>query len=125
MDAEQILVLAGTAAAIITTGLFFFGPRKRTAATAQTDGRQQIDLVVDGGYRPDRIVLRAGLPARINVLRTDRSPCSEQIVLGDFGVSRHLPTGKVVPIDLPPLRAGVYTFTCGMNMLRGQLEVQG
>lgn len=125
MDTQQILVLAGTALAAISTGFFFFGPRKRTAATQGADGRQQVDLIVDGGYRPDRIRLRVGQPVRINVLRTDRSPCSEQIVFGDFGISRKLPTGKIVSIDLPALSAGAYTFACGMNMLRGELQVDG
>lgn len=125
MDTQEILVLTGAVAAALATALVFFGPRRRTAATVQADGRQQVDLIVEGGYRPDRIVLRAGLPARINVLRADRSPCSERIVFGDLGVSRHLPTGRVVPIDLPALQAGTYAFACGMKMLRGELRVEG
>lgn len=125
MDTQQVLVLAGTALATLATGFFFFGPRKRTAATTRADGVQQVDLVVDGGYRPDRIALRAGQPVQINILRTDRSPCSEQIVFGDLGVSRHLPTGKVVSVELEAMPAGTYPFTCGMNMLHGELAVKG
>lgn len=121
LDPVEIAVVAGSALSAVGTALFFFGPRQRTRARTGAGGSQQVDLMVDGGYRPDRIVVRAGVPVKLNVLRTDRSACSEQLVLGGLGVSRSLPTGRVVSIDLPALTPGAYDFTCGMNMLRGRL----
>ncbi|WP_342377355.1 cupredoxin domain-containing protein [Myxococcus stipitatus] len=121
LDTTEVMVVASSLVAAAGTGLFFFGPRQRTRAKSEAGGTQQVDLMVDGGYRPDRIVVRAGMPVKLNVLRTDRSACSEQFVLGDLGVSRTLPTGRVVSIDLPALKEGAYDFTCGMNMLRGRL----
>jgi plastocyanin domain-containing protein len=121
LDPVEVGVVSGSVLSAVATVLFFFGPRKRTRARSQGGGTQEVDLMVDGGYRPDRIVVRAGQPVKLNVLRTDRSACSEQLVLGDLGVSRFLPTGRVVSIDLPALTPGAYDFTCGMNMLRGRL----
>jgi Cu+-exporting ATPase len=46
-------------------------------------------------------------------------------VFGDLGITRHLPTGKVVSVELEALPAGAYPFTCGMNMLHGELAVKG
>lgn len=120
MDNTELLVVAGSLAAAAGTTYFFFGPRKQTEAQL-IEGRQEIDLTVDGGYRPDRIAVKAGVPLRVNVLRADSSACAEVITFGDLGVSRSLPVGRVSAIDLPPLAAGEYEFTCGMNMLRGRL----
>ncbi|QDE97349.1 MULTISPECIES: cupredoxin domain-containing protein [Myxococcus] len=121
LDSIEVGVVSGSVLAAAATVLFFFGPRQRTRARSEVGGAQEVDLMVDGGYRPDRIVVRAGVPVKLNVLRTDRSACSEQIVLGDLGVSRTLPTGRVVTIELPALTPGAYDFTCGMSMLRGRL----
>jgi plastocyanin domain-containing protein len=123
MDTAELAVLAGSAVAMAGTALFFFGPRK-AADAARTGGVQEIDLAVDGGYRPDRIVAEAGVPLRLQVLRTDKSACTEQIAFRDLGILRDLPTGKVITLDLPALQPGAYEFTCGMNMVRGQLLVR-
>jgi plastocyanin domain-containing protein len=123
MDPTQIAVVSVAALVALFISLFFFGPRGRTRAAA-ADGLQTVELTVDNGYRPDRIVVKAAVPVRLQALRADRSPCSEQLVLPDLGITRHLPTGKVVTIDLPALRPGQYEFTCGMNMLRGRLMVE-
>lgn len=124
MDTQQLIALGGSIFAAAATGYFFFGPRSRTKAAVDHDGRQQIELKVDGGYSPDRIVLKAGQPSRIYARREDRSACSAQIVFSDLGISRGLPTGERVAIDLPALPAGRYPFTCGMSMLRGELQIE-
>ncbi len=123
MDTAELAVLSVSAVTMAATALFFFGPRK-AAGAARTGGVQEIDLTVNGGYAPDRIVAEAGVPLRLQVLRTDRSACTEQIAFRDLGLLRDLPTGKVVTLDLPALQPGTYEFTCGMNMLRGQLQVR-
>jgi len=123
MDTAEILVLLASAVAMAATAFFFFGPRK-AAGAARAGGVQEIDLTVHGGFAPDRIVAQAGVPLRLQVLRTDRSSCTAQIAFRDLGILRDLPTGRVVTVDLPALRPGNYAFTCGMNMLRGQLQVR-
>ena len=35
-----------------------------------------------------------------------------------------LPAFKTVPVEFTPDKPGEYTFTCGMNMLRGRLVVR-
>lgn len=124
MDPTEITVAATAALASLGTALFFFGPRCAAPAQLAPDGRQEIELLVEGGYRPDRVVLKAGQPARLTVLRTDHSACSEDLVLGDLGVTRRLPTGRPVVIDLPALPPGEHEFTCGMRMMRGRIRVE-
>ena len=38
-------------------------------------------------------------------------------------MSRPLPLDGVTNLELPPLEAGIYPFHCGMNMVRGVMEV--
>ena len=84
---------------------------------------RRIEVVVRGGYTPDRIEVRLGRPVRLTFLRQESNPCTEQVILGDFGISRTLPEGERVPVEFTPDKAGEFTFHCGMNMVRGKLVV--
>ena len=123
MDAAQIVVTAG---GIVVVGFilwFFFGPKATTTARDDATGVQEVEVVVRGGYTPDRIEVRQGRPVRLTFLRQESNPCTEQIILGDFGISRTLPEGERVPVEFTPDKAGEFTFHCGMNMVRGKLVV--
>lgn len=124
MDAAQIAVTAGGAAAVVFILWFFFGPRPATAARAAGAGPQEVEVIVRGGYTPDRIEVRQGRPVRLTFLRKESNPCTEQVVIGDFGISRTLPEGERVPIEFTPDKAGEFAFHCAMNMVRGTLVVQ-
>ncbi len=126
MDTTEIIVLA---AGILLVGLviwfFFLSERERTRAEADAAGVQRIKVTVKGGYTPDVIVLKRGVPAELAFYRDEVSSCSEELVFPDFGLSRRLPAFKTTPVRLTPERAGEFSFTCGMNMLRGKLVVEG
>jgi len=124
MDAIEIAVVAGGAALIIFVLWYFFGERERVAAKVRESGVQEIDVTVKGGYSPDVIVVKQGMPVRLNFRREETASCSEQVVFGDFHIARDLPAFKTTPVEFTPERAGEFTFTCGMNMLRGKLVVE-
>lgn len=124
MDAAQISVTVGGAGVIGFILWFFFGPRAATAAQSGVGGVQEVEVVVRGGYTPDRIEVTQGRPVRLTFLRQESNPCTEQLILGDFGLSRTLPEGERVPVEFTPDKAGVFTFHCGMNMVRGTLVVK-
>lgn len=124
MDAAQIAVTAGGAALIALILWFFFGARRATAARDGGTGVQEVEVVVRGGYTPDRIEVRQGRPVRVTFLRRESNPCTEQVILGDFGISRTLPEGERVPVEFTPDEPGEFTFHCSMNMVRGTLVVK-
>ena len=124
MDTAQIAVTVGGAALVGFILWFFFGPRRATAARDGGTGVQEVEVVVRGGYTPDRIEVRQGRPVRLTFHRQESNPCTEQVVFGDFGVSRTLPEGERVPIEFTPDKAGEFTFHCSMNMVRGTLVVK-
>jgi plastocyanin domain-containing protein len=70
------------------------------------------------------IVVKQGVPVKLNFYRDETASCSEDIVFGDFGIARHLPAFQTTAIELMPENAGEFTFTCGMNMMRGKLVVE-
>jgi plastocyanin domain-containing protein len=85
---------------------------------------QEVQVTVKGGYSPDVIVVKQGQPVRLDFYRDETSSCSEQIILGDFGIVRDVPAFKTTPVEITPQKAGVFAFTCGMNMLRGKIIVE-
>lgn len=115
-------------AALLTTAwivwYFWLSESRATRATATDGGVQETTIRVKGGYHPDRIEVRAGEPVRLKFLRQETAACSERVEFPDFGVSRDLPEGEEVIIELTP-EAGEYDFTCQMGMLRGTLVARG
>lgn len=94
------------------------------AARESEAGLQEITITVDGGYAPSRIKVKAGQPMRLAFHRIDPSSCVAQVIFPDFHKSLDLPLEATTSLELPPTKVGVYTFHCGMNMVRGVLEVE-
>ena len=123
MDTSEILVLIGGVFLIMLTIWYFFGEREKAKAVPGASGLQEINITVKGGYSPDTVVVRQGVPVRINFRREETSSCSEQVIFGDFGIVRDLPAHETTSVEFTPDKQGEFTFTCGMNMLRGKLVV--
>lgn len=125
MDTTEIIVVACGGVAIAFVLWYFFGEREATTASVGTSGVQEIKVTVKGGYSPDVIVVKEHVPVRLDFYRDETASCSEQVIFGDFGIARDLPAFKTTAIEFTPDKAGEFTFTCGMNMIRGKLIVEG
>ena len=122
LDTLDALVIAGALAAIAwVIWYFFLAGQPAVVADAAAGGRQEVTIVVRGGYDPATVRVKAGAPVRLVFDRQETSGCSEEIVFPDFGVRKYLPANEQTVIELTPPRAGAYEFTCGMSMLRGKL----
>lgn len=124
LDGTEIAVLIGGIALLGLVLWYFFGEREAVAATLGERGLQEVDITVKGGYSPDVVVVERGVPVRLNFYRDETNSCSEQVVFGDFRIARDLPAFKTTPVEFTPERAGEFTFTCGMSMMRGKLIVR-
>ena len=125
MDTAEIIVTRGGRAAIgWVVWYFFLGERRQVRAAAGAGGVQEIQVLVKGGYEPDVIVVEKDRPVRVDFYRDETASCSDTVVFGDFGIARPLPAFKTTPVEFTPDKAGEFTFTCGMNMLRGKLIVE-
>ena len=124
MDGTQLMVVGGDLAVAAGLGWWFFGP-KPTAEAAETDGGQEVRVVVRGGYSPNRIRARSGVPLRLVFDRQESGDCTSRVVFPDFGISADLPAFAQTTLDLTPTAAGEYGFACGMNMIHGTVVVEG
>jgi plastocyanin domain-containing protein len=125
MDTAEIIVLTGGVLLIcFVVWYFFMGEGERAQAALDESGVQRVRVTVKGGYSPDRIVVKRGVPVELDFYRDEVSDCTEQVVIPDFGVSRRLPAFKTTTVQLTPERAGEFPFTCGMSMVHGKLVVE-
>ncbi|WP_434419952.1 cupredoxin domain-containing protein [Nannocystis pusilla] len=93
------------------------------ASVAPAPAVREIEVIVDGGYRPGRITVAEGERVRLKFVRREQSPCTREVVFAALDIRRELPTDQPVILELPALAPGEYEFKCGMNMIRGVLEV--
>ncbi len=122
---KALVTLAGLG--LIALELWWFlgphGESDEQAAAATENGLQTVRITVDGGYSPSAVRLRPGQPVRIVFHRTDPSGCVARVIFPDQQRSLDLPLDAETILELPPLEPGRYPFHCGMNMVRGELEV--
>jgi Cu+-exporting ATPase len=123
LNPADIAVVAG---GLVLTGLlgwFFFGPKK--AHSADLVGNiQEVKVTVKGGYSPDLVRVRQGVPLRIVFDRQESGECTSRVVFPDFALNRSLSAYGQTTVELLPDRAGEFGFACGMNMIHGKLIVE-
>ena len=122
MTSAQIVVTLLGLAAVLWVNWYFFVAGRGTAmaATVGAGGVQRIRVEVKGGYMPAVIRVRAGAPVRLDFHRDETNPCTEEVVIPDFGIRTYLPAHRTTPVSFTPT-AGTYEFTCGMGMVRGTI----
>ena len=124
MGIAEVIVTVGGLVAIAAVAWFFWAPRGDGArALVTSSGRQELVVLVKGGYTPDVIRVKSGTPVRLNFRREESASCTEMVVFPDFDRAAQLPEGEIVPIDFLPQHPGEYQFSCQMGMVRGRLVV--
>jgi Cu+-exporting ATPase len=81
-------------------------------------------VTVRGGYSPDLIRVRQGVPLRIVFDRQEGGECTSRVVFPDFAVNQPLPASARTTVRFVPDRAGEFGFACGMNVVLGTLVVE-
>lgn len=101
------------------------GDRDAAYAKARVEkGVQHATVVVDGGYSPATVSVKAGQPVELTFLRKEQSGCGDVVQFPTLGLKRALKTGEKTLVTFTPKKAGTIPFTCGMNMYRGQVVVK-
>lgn len=91
-------------------------------ARLHPDGYQVAHVVVDGGFRPDSIIARTGIPIRLVFRRDDDDACTERVVFSGPRLDRRLAPTAATTVHLPSQSSGLVRFTCGMGRYRGRIE---
>jgi plastocyanin domain-containing protein len=125
MTLDQWVVLLGGLAAIAWVNWYFFLAQRATgSARLDSSGSQEIEIAVAGGYSPALVRVKAGRPVRLIFDRRETNPCSEELVIPDFGIRRFLPPHQKTVVEFTPELPGSHEFTCGMGMLRGRVVAE-
>ncbi|MEK7402867.1 MAG: cupredoxin domain-containing protein [Gemmatimonadota bacterium] len=125
-DAEWIVLIGGVIA-IVAVNWYFLAPRSGATAVAGAagpDGAQTVRIKVQGGYTPQTVRVKRGRPVRLVFDRQETSPCSEEVVLAEFGIRQFLLPFKDTAVTFTPDRSGKFDMTCGMSMLHGNVVVE-
>ncbi len=123
MSVQDIAVVAGAALALAGLGWFFFGPRKASTAELSA-GVQRATVTVRGGYCPEVLRVRQGVPVDLEFDRQESGDCTSRVVFPDLLISAPLPAYQRTTVRLHPAEAGEFGFTCGMNMIHGTVIVE-
>jgi plastocyanin domain-containing protein len=123
-SAQIVVTLVGLAAVLWVNWYFFVAGRgTAVAASVGAGGMQRILVEVKGGYAPAVIRVRAGAPVWLDFHRDETNPCTEEVVIPDFGIRTYLPAHRTTAVRFTPA-AGTYEFTCGMGMVRGTIVAE-
>lgn len=94
-----------------------------TAQRSQPSGPPTATIIVENGYHPSTILATAGAPLRLVFDRHDEGACTDRVLVPALGIDASLAAHARTTVDLPSLDAGHYDFSCGMQMVHGQIDV--
>lgn len=120
---DRVVAIAASGALGVFLYFYFFGKKPVVAARPTPSGPQEVEIEVAGGYSPDVVVARRGFPLRLVFDRKESNPCTDEVVLPEFGIRRALAPHARTVVEIVPQRAGEFPFSCGMNMLHGKIRV--
>lgn len=125
---DQVEILSGLAAgdAVVSKGSFSLRAeveRLGLRSAASVDAQTARVAVTENGFEPERLHLRAGVPAKLTFIRTTDKTCGTEIVFPSLKIKRELPLNQPVLIEFTPEKTGDIAFACGMDMLKGVVVV--
>lgn len=119
------LVILAAAALIGLIIWWFFGNFQKSSQQADlVNGRQEGQVVVKGGYEPEVLYLKQGVPAEVTFKMEDKTACLSHVVFSSLGVDKDLSKEKLAKVQIPTDKAGEIDYACGMDMFHGKIVVR-
>ncbi|MBY0219234.1 cupredoxin domain-containing protein [Paenibacillus illinoisensis] len=96
---------------------------KEQSSVQGNDNYQVIPVdVKSNGFSQENIVVKAGVPTKINFIKQTGYTCIKSVESTDLGIDVYLEKGDNY-ITLDNLKPGTYQFNCGMYMYYGTITV--
>lgn len=121
---QAIIVAALAAIAVGMGGTMTRAQNKKPAPVPAKRGVQKATVTIDHGYAPSRVVVKAGQPVELTLVRKEASGCGDVVQFPTLGIRRTLKAGEKTVVKFTPKKGQTLAFACGMNMYRGQVVVK-
>lgn len=80
--------------------------------------------VSKNGYEPASVNAKKGEKLTLAFYRADAENCGGEVVFPKLKITKKLPVGETVLVEITPTESGELAFACGMDMLKGKVLVQ-
>ncbi len=87
------------------------------------DGKQQVNVVIKGGYDPSTIIVQKDIPVVLNFDLQEKS-CTGTVVIKDLNITKEITPNKITAVEFIPTSTGSFAFTCPMEMIHGTIVVK-
>ena len=84
---------------------------------------QKATVVVDNGFKPSTINVKAGKPVQLT-FDTKHHGCASKVVFNSMHMSKAIQDGKRTVFTFTPKKSGKLSFTCDMGMYNGTVIVK-
>lgn len=95
----------------------------QTKRAPKNAGVQKATVVVDHGFKPSTISVKAGRPVQLT-FDTKHRDCATSVVFGGLKISKPLTDGKKTVVTFTPTKAETLLFACPMKMMTGRVVVK-
>ena len=112
-------VLCFAAFAVLANTAFGYGQKSKPAVPTP----QRVTVVVDNGFKPESISVKAGKPVSIT-FDTKHKGCAAVVVFKELKLKKELKDGTKTTFTFTPKKAGTFSFACGMGMYTGKVIVK-
>lgn len=122
------LNLVGSPVTFQNIGRFFYEHSRYAQQTPSgvelTNGVQEATInVYPTSYSPNYLQLKAGVPAKLNLVTGEGLGCTAAFTIPKLGVRKLLQPSSVSTVEFTPKQPGRITWTCSMGMYSGVMEV--
>jgi len=126
MPTDWIVIYGAIITPTLVVAVFFWRADRRERRGAQAGLRpQEVDVRVNGGFHPARVVLREGRPIQLRFTRTNDGESWWDDVEFPYGrLRRELQEGETVTLDVGALEEGEYAFFSALGTMRGALVIE-
>lgn len=81
-------------------------------------------IVGKNGFEPSTISFKKNEPVKLAFYRTDTENCGGEVVFSKLNITKKLPVGEMVVVEINPTDTSEISFACGMGMMSGKVIFQ-
>lgn len=84
---------------------------------------QKLTVVVDNGFSPEALTVKAGRPVQITFVTKHRG-CASEVIFEGMKLAKPLKDGTKTVVTFTPKKAGTIAYACPMKMMKGRIIVK-